>query len=107
MVHTFFYATLFHETGLHCDQQLVKHVYRLMDERDAEVGYFFIVHALYGGSIRFLDLLTTCILSHLLIARMKRPPLLHVSHPKVILVVVEQFFQTGFGYIGQFDLCLA
>lgn len=47
LVHTFFYATLFHETGLHCDQQLVKHVYRLMYERDAEVGYFFIVHALW------------------------------------------------------------
>ncbi len=42
LVHTFFYASLFHETGLHCDQQLVKHVYRLMYERDAEVGYFFI-----------------------------------------------------------------
>ena len=54
-----------------------------------------------------LYLFTSCVLAHLLIARVLCIPSRQVAHSQIVLVVVEQLFQTSLRHIGQLDFCLA
>ena len=69
--HAFFDSTFFYKAVLHGSQQFVEHIHRLMDEGDAKIGNFLIIHALYLFCIVFLYLLTSSILSHLLVSGME------------------------------------
>lgn len=54
-----------------------------------------------------LYLFTSCVLAHLLIARVLCIPSRQVAHSQIVLIVVEQLFQTSLRHIGQLDFCLA
>ena len=88
--HAFFDSTFFYKAVLHGSQQFVEHIHRLMDEGDAKIGNFLIIHALYLFCIVFLYLLTSSILSHLLVSGMEIAPLLQIAHTQVVLVVIAR-----------------
>ncbi len=46
-------------------------------------------------------------MAHLLIARVLCIPSRQVAHSQIVLIVVEQLFQTSLRHIGQLDFCLA
>ena len=74
--HPFFNSPLFHKPVLHGDQQLIKHIHSLMNQRNTKVRYLLVVHLLDCGGIVLPELFASRILSHLLIPRMKIAPLL-------------------------------
>lgn len=98
--HSFFDTSFGDKAILHSDKELVEHERGLMDEGDTQIGNLLVVHATDGLAIILDNLLASGVLPHLVISGMEITPLLHVANSKVVFIVVEQFFQTGFRHVG-------
>lgn len=107
LVHPFLDAAFGDEAFLHGGNELVEHRDGLMNQGDAEVGDLLVAHVPYGLGIVFHELIAAGVSPHLLVAVMEGAPLLEVAHPQIVLIVVEQLFEAGFGHVGEFDFRLA
>lgn len=105
--HLFFDAAFAQEIGFLPLDEAVEHHVGLVDENDGDVGESLggagfgsfavkprvgVIAAYAAGLDCFFGILV---------------PKVEVPHPKVVLVVEEQFLEAGFGHVGEFDFDFA
>lgn len=104
LIHSLLYSPFGNKALLHGYEQLVQHIHSLMNKRDAQITNLFIIHFLKHKDIVGSYVVTLGITAHFIVTRMGGTPLFKFSHTQIILIIVEQFLQTGFCHIREFYL---